>query len=86
MGGEVKQDKTLMKESEHINLHKDLNDHLVKYKNQAGDHMRPQSNNPGRKIQRIFSPEERQRAMKDFYNGPGAKYKQAASDYFKQHP
>ena len=34
MGGEEKQELTSMKESEHKELHKDLNDHLVKYKNE----------------------------------------------------
>lgn len=86
MGGEAKQDLTLMKESEHIQLHQDLNDHLVKYKNEAGDHMRPQSNNSGTRIQQNFTLQQRKQAMRDFYKGPGAKYKNAAKDFFKLHP
>lgn len=85
MGGDKDQELTKMYESDHKALHKDLNNHLVKYKDEAGNHMRPQRGNSGIDIQRNFSPEERIKAMKDFYNGPGSKYKQAAKDFFKQH-
>ena len=86
MGGDANQKLTRMSESEHKALHKDLNEHLVKYKNEAGQHLRPQRGNSGGQIQTNFSKQERNQAMKDFYTGSGAKYKQAASDYAKQHP
>ena len=42
MGGDPKQDLIIMPESEHIDLHRELNNHLKKYKDKAGSHMRPQ--------------------------------------------
>ncbi|ANI89331.1 hypothetical protein A9P82_08515 [Arachidicoccus ginsenosidimutans] len=86
MGGEEKQKLTDMPQSEHQQLHRDLNDHLVNYKDAKGNHMRPQPGNPGREIQLNFSREDRLKALRDFYQGPGSKYTQAAKDFFEQHP
>jgi hypothetical protein len=48
--------------------------------------MRPTSANPGDNIRGNFTREERLKAMSDFYNGSGAKYPDAANDFFDQHP
>ncbi len=86
MEGNSKQELTPMEKGEHQQLHKDLNEHLKDIKDNKGNHMRPQRGNPGRVIQRNFTRQQRIQAMKDFYKGPGAKYTQAAKDFFKQHP
>jgi len=48
--------------------------------------MRPQKGNSGQKIRQNFSREERLKALKEFYRGPGAKYEEAAKDFFERHP
>lgn len=86
LGGEEKQELTPMTKSEHKSLHKDLNNHLKEVKDGKGNHMSPQRGNSGKTIQKNFSRQQRIQAMKDFYKGPGAKYTNAAKDFFKQHP
>jgi len=86
MEGDAKQDLTPMTKSDHKALHEDLNNHLKDVKDAKGNHMRPQRGNSGARIQRNFTRAQRIQAMKDFYRGPGAKYTNAAKDFFKQHP
>jgi RHS repeat-associated protein len=86
MEGDVKQDLTPLKQSEHKQLHRDMNEHLKDYKDNAGNHMAPQKGNPGSAIRQNFTRQERLKALGDFYKGPGAKYQTAARDFFKQHP
>ena len=86
MGGRKKQPLTPLGTKTHQQLHKDLNKHLETYTDVMGNTMRPSSINPGRKIRRNFSRDERLQALSNFYKGPGAKYPKAAADFFKQHP
>jgi RHS repeat-associated protein len=86
MGGDSDQNTTTMPESEHKQLHQDLNDHLVNQTDGNGNHMRPQRGNSGANIQRNFTRAERIKAMADFYLNQGKKYLQAAEDFFTQHP
>jgi len=86
MGGDPKQPLTNMTKEMHDELHRDLNNFLRDRTNAAGNHMRPQSNNPGDWIQRNFSTAERRQAMADFYRQYGDKYPDAARDFFAQHP
>jgi hypothetical protein len=86
MGGKVNQPLTKIGAKKHQQLHKDLNNHLANYKDGAGSTMRPSSTNSGMKIRDTFSRGDRLQAMADFYKGSGAKYTQAAKDFFKQHP
>lgn len=46
--------------------------------------MAPSKINPGIKIRAQYSADQIQKALTDFYKGPGAKYIDAASDFFKQ--
>jgi hypothetical protein len=85
MGGDPKQPTTRIPESQHQDLHRDLNDFLRNQTDDAGNHMRPQSNNSGRDIQRNFSRDERLDAMKRFYEEFGEKYPGPADGFFKQH-
>jgi len=48
--------------------------------------MSPQSNNSGAEIRINFTRNELLESVAEFYNGPGARYKSAASDFFLQHP
>lgn len=84
MGGAINQPLTDMPRSEHVDLHNELNKHLEKYQNANGDSMRPKCNNNGPKIRRNFSLPERVQALRDFYGGPGARFVDAAADFFKQ--
>ncbi len=86
LGGDPKQPLTKMRARTHRQLHKDLNDFLRQRTDAAGRHMRPQRGNSGAKIQQNFDRSERLEALRDFYRGPGAKYKDAARDFFEQHP
>ena len=86
MGGEENQALTKMEKGEHQELHKDLNKYLKDVKDGKGNHMRPQRGNPGSRIRQNFSRQQRVNAMKIFYKGSGAKYTNAAKDFFKQHP
>jgi len=75
-----------LEEQVHKDLHKDLNDYLKNKTDSFGNHMRPQRGNSGQKIRQNFTRQERLEALRDFYRGPGAKYKDAANDFFNQHP
>jgi RHS repeat-associated protein len=86
MGGPVNQKLTRMGEKAHKSLHKNLNKYLVKQTNAAGKHMRPQRGNPGSLIQQRFSPDQRLRAMSNFYRNNVFKYPGAAKDFFMQNP
>jgi len=94
MGGDPNQTTTTMERSEHQELHKDLNKHLENYKNNKGEtykngnvkSMRPGRGNSRAIIQRNFSRQERLKAVGDFYKQTGAKYENAARDFFNQHP
>jgi RHS repeat-associated protein len=86
MGGARNQPLTRMSKEMHDDLHRDLNDFLRQRTNSVGDHMRPQSNNPGWKIQKNFTDDVRRQAMADFYRQYGNKYADAARDFFAQHP
>jgi hypothetical protein len=57
---------------------------MVKQTDANGNHMRPQRGNSGKVIQGNFDTAQREKALKGFYKGPGAKYKSAAQDFFKQ--
>ena len=89
MGGDKKQKLTTLDEQTHRELHKDLNDFLVKKTRTIEEetfHMRPQRGNSGADIGINFTREERLQALAEFYKGPGAKYGDVAEDFFKQHP
>ena len=83
MGGDQKQKLTEMNASKHQQLHKDLSDYLYQQQDANGKHMRPQSNNSGSDIQRNFSPQQRQDAMKSFYDANKWKYPGARYDYYR---
>ena len=70
----------------HKELYKDLNKFVDTRRNKFGQHMRPQRGNSGTKIRASFSPKELNTAMAEFYRKNGAKYPEAARDFFKQHP
>jgi hypothetical protein len=61
----------------HKALHKELNIFLTKFG------MAPSKINKGVDIRNKFSSAEIQNVLTDFYNGPGAKYIDAAEDFFK---
>jgi hypothetical protein len=46
--------------------------------------MRPTCINPGREIRNDFDLSERLQALADFYRGPGARFVDAAADFFAQ--
>lgn len=87
-GGKHNQNLTKLTDTDHKQLHRDMNDFLVgKTKNINGGtvHMRPQRGNSGKKIRLNFTRTERLRALADFYKGKGAQYKDAVFDFFIQH-
>ena len=86
MGGEKNQELTEMTQDEHVELHKDLNNHLKEVKNEFGNNMAPSKSNPGINIRKNFTRSERLNAMSDFYGKFKNKYFKAAEDFFKQHP
>lgn len=86
LGGAPNQTLTRLFEETHKNLHRDLNNFLRKIVDGFGNHMRPQRGNSGQVIRQNFARQQRLEALRDFYRGLGAKYKEAASDFFKQHP
>ncbi|MGB3410168.1 MAG: hypothetical protein WBA45_03135 [Microthrixaceae bacterium] len=86
MGGAPKQPLTKLTDVEHKALHKDLNDFLRQQTDDFGRHMRPQRGNSGQIIRRNFTRDERLDALARFYSGPGAKYADAAEEFFTQHP
>jgi RHS repeat-associated protein len=86
LGGARNQSLTRLAEETHKNLHRDMNDFLRTRMDELGNHMRPQRGNSGQVIRQNFSRQERLEALRDFYRGPGAKYTDAAHDFFSQHP
>jgi uncharacterized protein RhaS with RHS repeats len=86
MGGDPDQPLTDMSRSSHQDLHNTMNKFLEQYTDEAGNNMRPTSNNSGQDIKTNFPRAERLDALKDFYNGPGAQWPNAAQDFFTQHP
>jgi RHS repeat-associated protein len=83
MGGDSKQKLTGMNASRHQQLHRDLDHFLFQQQDAAGNHMRSQKNNPGRKIQDTFTPQQRQDAMKSFYDANKWRYPGARYDYYR---
>ena len=75
MEGIPKPEITPMEKEEHQQLHEDLNNHLKEIKDFKGNHMRPQRGYSGRTMRQDFSRQQRIQAIKDFYKGPGAKYR-----------
>jgi hypothetical protein len=86
MGGEPKQPLTELTQADHQALHSDMNDFLRNEADDFGNHMRPQRGNSGADIRANFTRDQRLDALARFYSGPGAKYGQAAADFFAQHP
>ena len=86
MGGDPKQSLTDIPVPRHQRLHKDLNHFLRGKTDAAGNHMRPQPGNSGAKIRGNFTREERLDALAQFYKRNRSKYRDAARDFFKQHP
>ena len=84
LGGDPGQQLTRMPASDHKQLHKDMNDFMRQQTDANGNHMRLQRGNSGKDIRRNFKTQEMEGALKRFYSGPGAKYKNAAMDFFKQ--
>jgi hypothetical protein len=84
LGGDPNQPLTKMPADQHKQLHKDMNDYMYNQRNADGYHMRPQRGNSGDVIKGNFTSEQKEKALKGFYKGPGAKYKSAAKDFFKQ--
>lgn len=83
LGGANKQQFAIMGVEAHKMLHRELNIFLKNIKNGAGKSMAPARGNSGQVIQRNFTPAEIKQALIDFYKGPGAKYKEAAEEFFK---
>jgi hypothetical protein len=77
LGGLKNQKLTKMSADLHKALHKELNAFLRRYG------MTPSKSNPGRLIRENHSGSKIQKVLTDFYNGPGAKFKEAATDFFK---
>jgi len=86
MGGEPKQATTTLAESEHQQLHKELNEFLKQQKSEFGHDMAPRRGNPGSKIRQNFTRDELLRAAGEFYNKNAARFPKAAEDFFRQHP
>jgi hypothetical protein len=86
MGGAKKQPLTKLGESEHKQLHKELNQFLETKKDAYGNSMHSKRGNSGATIQQNFTGKERKEAMAEFYKGDGAKFTEAAKDFFSQNP
>lgn len=86
LGGDRKQPTTTMFPYDHADLHREMNQFLRQKYDARGNHMCPQRGNPGRKIRRNFSRNERLAAEAEFYREFGWKYPDAARDFFAQHP
>jgi len=71
---------------EHHALHSDMNDFLQNVTDEFGNSMRPTSANKGADVRANFSRADRLNALSKFYTGSGAKYTQAAADFFAQNP
>lgn len=72
-----------MKASDHIQLHRDMNDFLFEQQNDFGDHMRPQSNNSGFDIRENFTRPQRVEALKSFYDSYKWTYSSARYDFYQ---
>ena len=81
MGGASSQKLTPMSASEHVSLHKDLTSFLKS----KHPEMMTKAGYSGAKMQQIVPFKARLAAMKEFYEGPGAKYQDAAKDFMKQY-
>lgn len=86
IGGKRKQLCTEMSEASHIDLHRDLNNFPDKVKDAAGNTMRPKRGNSGADILANFGRWECLKQVAAFYKLYGAKYADAARDFFAQHP
>jgi hypothetical protein len=83
LGGNPGQALTEMSEASHKLLHKMLNRYLSKI-TKNGKSMAPSRSNAGNIIRENFSPAEIQKALSDFYKGPGKRFQKAATDFFDQ--
>ncbi|RBP48517.1 polymorphic toxin-type HINT domain-containing protein [Arenicella xantha] len=86
LGGDPKQKLTDLDPEDHRNLHNDMNDFLSDKTDDFGNDMRPRRGNSAEVIQENFTRDQCIDALCDFYDGPGAKYEDAAKDFFEQHP
>ena len=89
MGGDPKQKLTTLSQTDHVQLHRDLNAHLetkTKVVNGQTVSMRPKPGNSGAKIRTNFSRQQRLDALAEFYSTNKKKYPQASADFFTQHP
>lgn len=77
LGGLKNQKLTKMTVYAHKMLHRELNAFLSKFG------MAPSRANPGRLIRQSNSPAQIEKVLTDFYKGPGAKFTEAAEDFFK---
>ena len=83
MGGDPKQRLTPMSTSRHKELHKNMYDYLRQHTDDNGNHMRPQSNNSGARIQRYFTRQQRFDALKGFYDNYPIKYWDARRGFYR---
>ncbi|WP_301280960.1 RHS repeat domain-containing protein, partial [Bacteroides thetaiotaomicron] len=89
MGGAPKQTLTALVDTDHVQLHIDLNLYLDTKTKVVGKEtvsMRPKRGNSGAVIQTNFTRQERLEALAEFYTINRAKYPDAAADFFAQHP
>lgn len=86
LGGDPDQPLTTMPRSEHVDLHRTMQQFMRQQTNADGDHMAHSCVNSGDRIQEIFSRPERLDALARFYRGLGARFASAARDFFSQHP
>lgn len=80
MGGNIEQTLVKMSKYQHIEFHKDL----IQFLKSKYPEMITKPGYSGRMMQRDIPPELRIQAMREFYSGPGAKYAEAATEFFKQ--
>ena len=81
MGGAPGQQRTPMYRPEYRQPHKDLYTFLKNTTNNQGFSMRPKKGYPRTKMWRQFTRQSQINALRDFYNGPGAKYYDTARDF-----
>jgi hypothetical protein len=80
------QELTPMWQSEHQQLHQELNEFLEQYDDGFGHNMRPGPGNSGEDIQAYHGRPALLQAMADFYNTFWDQWPDAAADFFKQWP
>ncbi|ANJ67403.1 hypothetical protein A9404_08435 [Halothiobacillus diazotrophicus] len=85
-GGDQNQPLTDLSRSDHVLLHRLLNDFLRTQEDEFGNHMRPQSNNSGADIRQNFTRDQLLRALSKFYDMYYDLFPSAAEDFFRQHP